>query len=547
MATSFIFGGRQRKLPGVYATIKSKITNPAAIIDYGRLLIIDNGVVNAGYGGGAGVIGTLASGADSIYRFDNIESFRDFVKGGYLWKIAEPLFFPDKGVSGVSEIIFAKAATTAAATLTFTATGGGAKGGTFSSKVRDEGLIGNGAKDLVDTALLIKGYGFKFITGVKDPTKWIMQFCVGTFKGDAADGVPYDEVESVNTVPQVLVQSPEFNNIQTLLDWAAIDPGYNQYFSLDSTSATAGDGSVILADITSGYTLASGGTETYADERVTEILDLVKNIDYAFILADNYGSTGYDDAINTLLQTHIEEEARFDKFMVVAGGDDSTEFTAADGSQDIAEYFDSSKVIVVHGGVKKVSQTAPSGMRIWDAFYHAALMVGRMASLAPQIPLTFKKIGVDGLSHILSDSDQEICLDSGILTTIYDSDSADFRILQGINTLQNNTYVLNSDSTSFSIQLNRIISQLNRELIVKAKTELLQNPQGVNRNTLSAAYLKNWIETYLQTKVATGTVDNLILSYQDVTVTLVQDSYFATYSVVANSEITKIFITGFMI
>jgi hypothetical protein len=170
-----------------------------------------------------------------------------------------------------------------------------------------------------------------------------------------------------------------------------------------------------------------------------------------------------------------------------------------------------------------------------------------MASLAPQIPLTFKKVGVDGLSHILNDSDQEICLDSGILTTIYDSDSADFRVLQGINTLQNNTYVLNSDSTSFSIQLNRIISQLNRELIVKAKTELLQNPQGVNRNTLSAAYLKNWIETYLQTKVATGTVDNLILSYQDVTVTFVQDSYFATYSVVANSEITKIFITGFMI
>ncbi len=548
MATKFYFAGKQRALPGVYSTIKSKVNNPTVVLDYGRLLIIDNGNVNATYGGGSGINGALASGADAIYRFSTISEFRNFVKGGYFWKLAEPLFFPDTGQQGISEIIFAKAATTAASIMPWSPVGAGSDGGTFDIYTKDEGLIGNGAVDGTDATVLAKGYAFRAITGRKDAAKWILQYYVGGFKGDADDGLPFDEVESPQSVATLIIESPEFNNIQTLLDWGDTDPGFATYFSV-KTGTLSGTGAITAADISalSTWNLSANGTESYTTANLTTILNLITDLDVSFLLTDMYGSSDYNDAVNTQLQTFIETTAKFDEFLFVAGGDDSTEFIAADGSQDIAEYFDSDQVIVVHGGVKTASGLAPTGLRTWDALYHTCVQLGRLAGLEPQIPSTFKRLKIDGIVDSLDDNRQEIALDSGILTTIFDTDSLDFRVLQAINSLQNNSQLLNSDSSSFSIQLMRIIAQLNRELTVKAKLEILHNPQGVNIGTVSAEYLKNWTESYLETRVVTPTEDNLIISYQDVTATLIADAYEVTYSVVANTEVTKIFITGFLI
>ena len=93
----------------------------------------------------------------------------------------------------------------------------------------------------------------------------------------------------------------------------------------------------------------------------------------------------------------------------------------------------------------------------------------------------------------------------------------------------------------------RIVSQLNRELVINANLELMLDERGVNMNTLSAGTLENWTKNYLQTKVAKPDRDNLILSYDNVVVTKDQDSYFVSYQIVANGEITKLFFTGFLL
>ena len=92
----------------------------------------------------------------------------------------------------------------------------------------------------------------------------------------------------------------------------------------------------------------------------------------------------------------------------------------------------------------------------------------------------------------------------------------------------------------------RIIQQINHELVVNAEIDLLGDENGVNSNTLSAGILKNWTEDYLQSRTATTTQDNLILSFRNVNVTKTADYYNVTYGVVVNNEINKIFFTGFL-
>lgn len=553
MATKYIFNNREEKLPGAYATIKSLIDNPPATINYGRVLVIDNGT-GAGYGGGSGIDGSLFTGEDAIYRFSSVEKYQSFLKGGIFWKAAEALFKPYNTVQGVSEVIHVKAATTTAATMIFTATGGGAAGGSFKVHPKDEGLAGNGAKT---SEHLDSGYAYTIETGVKDPNKWIFKIWLGTFKGLASDSIAYDEIAKADTKALLLAQSPEFNNIQNLIDWGRNDAKFNEYFVMDATSAVVGLGTVTSADIsalTGVYQLASGGTESYTTANLDTILEIVQDIDYAWILSDQFGTSDYDSASSTKMFAHIRDEAKFDKFMIVGGGADEDEWDTADGSISIAGYFDSPKVVVVHSNIKKTSRASGTGFRVWNTLIHSAYVLGRICGLQPQVPITRKPIAIEGLVHNLKKSEKEVALDSGVLVTEYNQFTNNFCILQGVNSIQNNDYQINQNGTSYSIQIMRIVSQINRELITNTETDLLSDERGVNMNTLSPGTLKNWVADYLSSKVATQDQDNLIVAtatvpggYQNVIVTRDQDAYFVSYEFVPNGEITKIFFTGFMV
>ena len=221
MPTSFYFNGRKVIRPGVYSRILSGRNNPPLDLDYGVVLIIDStsnsGMTNNGIRGGAGVAGEHATGKDAIYEFNNIADFKEFVGYGWWYKAADFLFNPNGPNPGVSKVYVIKPATTTSSVMTFTATGGGTAGGTFKFDTLDEGLAANGT---LTSTKLTSGYAYTIETGVVDNTKWIFKVWRGTYKGAYSDGIAYDEVSQTVTDsnPELLVQSPEFNNIQTLID-----------------------------------------------------------------------------------------------------------------------------------------------------------------------------------------------------------------------------------------------------------------------------------------------------------------------------------------
>lgn len=545
MATRVYFNGKERILPGAYATITSGEQNTPANLDYGRVLIIDTGL-GANWGGGSGIDGSIKSGKDAVYQFDNIDDYKSFLKGGMFWKLSEALFFPYLGDNGVSRIYHVKAAETTPALMTFTATGGGDAGGTFKIKCKDEGIVGNGT---VTSGHLDKGFAYTIESGVIDNSKWIFKIWRGTWVGDHSDGLAFNEVSKENSIAKLVIQSPEFNNISELIIWATDNQQFNIYFELDSTSAAVGTGLINSADVTSAanYVSATGGTETYSTTHLDQVFEAVNDLDYQFILCDKYGKDDYNDSFTTKIFSHLTSpDTEFIKTMVIGGGQDESEFKSTDGSTDIAKYFNSNRVIVVHGGIKTTTQSIGTGFRIWPSIYHAAIVLGKICGLPPYIPITNKQIGVSGLVHNIIKRDQEIGLVNGVLMTVVDQFRGGFKVLQGVNSLQDNNLLFNNLGQSHSVQFERIVAQINRELIVNSEIELLGNPNGVNSNTLSAGILRTWTETYLQSRVATTDVDNLLLSFRNVTVTKVEDYYKVTYGIVVNNEITKIFYTGFL-
>lgn len=542
MASTVIFSNRQITLPGAYSTIVSGENNPARNLDYGKVLIIDTGVFGTGFGGGAGINGTISQGQDAIYTFDNISDFRSFVKGGMYWKIAEALFTPDPSnpaAVGVSEILFVRAAKTTPAKLTFTST----DGGTFVVQTLDEGTVANG---VLTGTNLSTGYGFMITPGVEDTSKWIMSFYVGSYTGTASDGLPYGEISAAAAEPRLVVQSPEFDNIKTLIEWAQTDSTFAQAFQLDSTSEAKGEGTVSESDVTdllNVYTPAAGGTETYNQTNFEAVLDQIVGLNYSFVFMDQFGDNA-NSALTKAYITHMNNAAKFPHFLFVGGYNVAADYSK---SIELAQGFDSSYIQVTHGEVGLASDIAPQKYRWWTVMYNLCAQLGRTAGKEPMIPVTNKSIGVDRVRHILTESEQKKALKYGLLVTVKNDYLGKFVVLQGVNTLQDNANLFNAKGQSYSIQFMRIVAQINTELVVNAEIDLLGQENGVNVNTLSAGAIKDWTVAYLQSRTATNETDNLLLAFQDVVVTRKEDAWFTTYKIRVNNEITKLFFTGFLI
>lgn len=546
MSTQTIFDNKVIKIPGAYSTIKSGVKNTSPNASYGKVLIIDNGGIGATWGGGAGIDSALvADKQECIYSFKDLKSFRTFIKGGMLWDIAEPLFKPlgiGSPIPGVSEVLFVKAATTVPAEIAYTFSGGGTAGGALVVQVRDEGVIGNGFKTAGNN--LYKGYGAIMSAGLTSGY-FVIKFYRGTWVGPTA-GSEYNNLTQDESVPELLCTTPEFNNIQTVIDWMDENSLFNTYF-YKKTGTKTGTGVVDNADLTanSAIKLAAGGIETYSTANLSLVLENIINLDYTFVLADKYGDDAQDTELAMIL-SHLVDEARYDKFMFVGGGLNSDKFAdgTSDGSIEIAQYYDSDRVCVIHGGYKKASNIAPTGFIEKNSLYTTAAILGRVCGLQPQVPATFKSIKVDGLLHNLTKTEEEAALDNGVMHLKYDAEVESFIINKGINSLQKNTNTLNEDGTSHNLQLKRISAQLNKELVIKARKELLADPNGVNRNTLSSQRLKDWTASFLQKKIATPSQDNLIISFQDIVVTKMDGGYSVEYGFIPNGEVDKLFFTG---
>ncbi|NCU26262.1 hypothetical protein EOM86_06010, partial [Candidatus Nomurabacteria bacterium] len=330
MATTYDFNGKQIKLAGIYSAIKSGIKNPPLNLSYGKVLIVDTGSA-AGAGFGAGIDGELRSGADAIYSgIVDMEMMKAAMKSGIWWKLAEHLFSPDGDERGVSEIIFARAATTVAAKVSYTFTNA-----SVEIKVRDEGTVGNG---VVADSKVRSGYAAVFSAGIIDPSKYKMAFYLGSYRGDDGfnNDIPYDGVTDTSCEPQLLLESPEVANHAELKAWMEADKSFNTFFKLATyTITTTGlfTGTGVGEDLTvhgGVHKAAAGGTETYSAANLSLVLDYVRNMDFSLILCDNYGegagaTDGADGTHNQRIHYHILKEARFEKIMIIGGGSESDE------------------------------------------------------------------------------------------------------------------------------------------------------------------------------------------------------------------------------
>lgn len=386
----------------------------------------------------------------------------------------------------------------------------------------------------VDSTNLYRGYAYTIETGVLDSAKWIMKFWRGSYKGLAADGLAWDEVAEADSTPVLICQSTEFSNMSTLITWMQQSTEFGNYFHLLSTSAAAGSGVVVTADIAliKSYQEAISGSETY--NAMDAALDAITDLDYNIILTTSSTANPSTDGDIIKIIDHITNEAKYDKMLVIAGHD-----SVIATSIGWAQTLDSEKVVLVHGGIKKANRNIAGGFRNFGAFFHAAYYAGRLCGLAPWVPATYKSLNIDGLQVELSDNNKIKADAAGVVVTCWDTDFKRFICLHDVNTLQLNEFVLNNDGTSHLIQVERIKAQLNKELIINSKLDLMSNPDGVTRISLSNGDVAVWTQIYLERKIG-----SLITEWKNVTATTVGDVIMVEYEAMPNSEIKSIFFTG---
>jgi len=653
MAGQHFFDSSVITIPGAYSTIKGGITSPVLQLGFGNTLLISTGNSKF-YGGGSGINGTLKSGKDAIYTFNQLGEFRKFQKGGLHWFLAGPLFLPGGGASkGIDSLTYIRAAQTVPAEINLffgsSASDGDENDGSLDIQVNAEGYIGNGvlgdetrakatititnvgvvgdsiavniggepagtyvvkpgdnivaivaglasaidanglcevfsqnttqiviyaphgsADSLnglpatiqttgsvagnsgnfsggVEGTILTRGYAARMSAGKVDDTKFILSFYRGTYKG--LDGIisidapeDFDGIPELSTIPELIVKSPEVSTVQELVNWMNSNFTFKFYFTLADYSIGASD--EITTDDLAAYSIyekAVGGTESYSSDDLTDALEAIADLTFDFILADDWGVNARSTSNLSIIE-FATNELQIKPDIYIGGGYDVSDWnTGSNSSNSLAVAFDSQYVTLVHGGANKIA-IGGQGFKHYDSIYKAAAILGREAGLAPQIPLTFKNIGIEGEAHSLKKNDLELGLSNGVLMTRAIGNS--FEIVEGINTLQNDQLLVNPDGSTYSKQLARIERQLNKELVFNAKTVLLKKPDGTNRNTLKAEDVKTFVENYLQTKCAKDNQDNLIISFRDVNVVLNVDAYEVTYAFVANTAVNFIFFTG---
>lgn len=533
MATNYVFNGKVVKLPGAYSTIKSITPSAIQSNSYGRVLIINT---DPGLSFGGSINGELTKGLNALYRFRTLNEARSFLRSGYLWNLAEGLFKPSRseGVFGCSDLYFINALTTKAPTISLTAN----TTEVLTIKVKDEGTTSNA---VVELGRLISGYYLQISTGVKDPLKYTISVYRGSYKGESPDKYAWDGVSKSDTNEELIFQSPEITTTSEFVQWSSSNSNFSDGFEVTKHTET----NISALKVTTPV-LATGGTATYTAADLTTTLETLQDLDFNILFSLKKEGDQTADTINAKLQYFVQSATSSPKFLVIPGKSTGMSSDLTDNF-NTAKSYNSQRVWLVHGIPQVKTSFTPNGYRTLDTLYMAALMVGRISGLQPQIPPTFKDLNIVGLQIPLTTYQREDCLDKGVLTAVYDNELESFVILRGVNTLQNNTSIQNQDGSSFSIQITRICSQINQDIILNAKKQIFGDQQGVNVSTVSEVSLADWVRIFLTSKVATSTQDNLILSFSDVNVERKGDSYWVSYKFRTNTEVAFIFFTGFAI
>lgn len=531
MGQKVAFDGKLYTEPVSKARTISGVRNSGAPSSTGNILIIDTGQ-GANYGGGVGA--KNSSGVreldEMVNTFQGAAEMKNFVKGGLLWDIADYLYAASNQFPSASIVHLIRAATTAPATLTFTTDAAD----DIELETKEEGVFANG--NLSGTKLST-GYAIKVIAGRVDDTKVIFQFYRGSYRGTDADGLLYDGIEESVAAdnPVLITESDEVSDISELIAWSETSEEFGQYFKFATGTATSGV--LAAADTGSGFTVFSGGTETY--DALDDVLAAINELDWTFVLSLDNGSDAAGTE-NLKILSHILSEAPFKKFMFVGGGD--TKATFVSESIDSAQTLNSQYAILCHGGQRIPYSLNPSVEQLKDSRYFAALVAGLSAGLAPQVPLTYKQINMRTQRHQLTQLERVQAIDNGVLH-VKNVAEVGLVINQQINTLQRNNYLINNDGTSPEISVERIKAQLNRE-IQEGAIQFI----GGNLFNVTAKDIEGYIKGYLaRNTLVAGERDGYIKDSRNVKARRQGTAWFATYEFQANTPINKFFATGTII
>lgn len=541
MAEQILFDNKLVTEPGSAAKTVGGVQNAGAPLDFGKVCIIDTGLA-AVYGGGKSshdIAGIKLNKTEYINVVNSAREMRELVKGGTLWDLASYLWNPAIGGNGPSEvfIIHARRGAPATDSIVPIATA------TMVIDTIETGLNTNGSIGSVTE--LIKGYGWKLTAGDIDPTKFIVEFYVGTFRGVIGSTVQlYGGVSEIQAeaAPILVAKSAEVTGLNELETWANGDVEFQKFFTIVSNDDNGVTGLFAAGDITafgSLDNLFAGATETYNSTDFDDVLDDIVDLDNTFFLCDEFNANAAG-VNNVKIHAFVTGQAEFKKFLIIGGSDTATNLTTQ--SKTPAATFDSRYSIIVHGGTEVPYELNPELFIPKPSIYKAAQVVGRLSGLQPQESVTWKDLFIIKEQHVLTKNERVDLLQNGVLHTKILGDS--IVVNQGINTKQDNLFLISTDGSSHEISIERISAQLNRTIQEGSAVLFV----GQNLSTVQEADLIDYTESTLARNLAIpGIQDGLILSFSNITATLVGSTWEVEFDFQANSPINKIFHTGTII
>lgn len=392
---------------------------------------------------------------------------------------------------------------------------------------------------------LLTGLAMKMRNGDFDPNKYIFDFYLGSFRGKSIDGFYYGENNENGSKPVLLLSSPEVSTFDELIQFFKTSGEFGKTFLLDEEgsyiTANGNGGVITLSDFQTGYFKFFGGTEVYNSTDLDVVLECLRETTNTYFISDRFGAEAIS-VQNEKILASIENDSEFERFLIIAGGKDSTKFeNESDSSMEIAKHYDSSRIIVVHSGAELTSRPNRQKEK-WSALVSGYNVAGRLGGLEPQEPLTFKRLKLRNFNHVLNIPERRRALQGGVLH-MRDVEGMGIVVNQGINTLQANTELWNADGTSCEISIMNISSQLNKELILNLRPLFV----GGNRGRVTEADVKANVEAYLLSQSNETGVARLIVKSTNVVVTRESDQFNVSYAFEPNGPINKLFITGFML
>lgn len=415
--------------PGSYAITVYQPTSVVNVASFGRVMIIDTGLSQekAGdatyeFAGGAGIAGVDASGRKAIYAFENFEDFSDFMGGGMITDLAQKLFTPIDGSLGTPRLYYTRAAATVPAKLTI-----GSGNNSIVLTCLNEGVVGNGIaegdmSELSNGTLenLKVGYALAIKAGVDDTSKFIATIYRGNYRGTDAAGEPYGTYTLAQAYGEMVAQSGEIGTYDELYNWLITSSMVMANFRPAKGSAFVGTTAIEVMEPTA----FAGGTTSYQgskgeNEYYPDVLEAIRELEVTFFLCTDYGVVnGTKASSNGKLFTFLKNDAKFDEFMFVAGGEGKTDLlttnTVTQTSQALAVHYNDEKVIIVHGS-PTVARKDGNGTKNLPSIYLAAAIMGLNAGMAAQTPVTFKRVGYDAYAYDLTFSERVKALQAGIM------------------------------------------------------------------------------------------------------------------------------------